>query len=62
MEEIKTLIHYLNARIEQARHDEHGFSAIEWLVIVLGVVTIAGAAVIAVKSYVIGQTNKLGTP
>lgn len=50
----------LRARV--ARRDDGGFTAVEWLVVALGVITIAGIAVAAVQSYVTGQTNKLGTP
>lgn len=42
--------------------DERGFTAVEWLLIALGVITIAGIAVAAIKAYVTGQTNKLGQP
>ena len=42
--------------------DERGFTAVEWLFVVLGVIVIAGIAVAAVQSYVTGQTNKLGKP
>lgn len=46
----------------EARRDENGFTALEWLVVALGVIAIAGIAVAAVKSYVTGQTNRLGSP
>ena len=42
--------------------DERGFTAVEWPLIALGVITITGIAVAAVQAYVTGQTNKLGTP
>ena len=45
-----------------AQRDERGFTAVEWLLIALGVITIAGIAVAAVQAYVTGQTNKLGKP
>ena len=50
----------LRARI--ASRDERGFTAVEWLFVVLGVIVIAGIAVAAVQTYVTGQTNKLGKP
>lgn len=61
MEEIKLWALWLQARWTTA-HDEDGFTAIEWLILALGVITIAGIAVAAVKSYVTGQANKLGSP
>lgn len=50
---------WLRARL--AAREEDGFTAIEWLLIALGVIAIAGIAVAAVKSYVTGQANKLGS-
>jgi len=60
MEEINFWIHWLHVRIHTARHDERGFTAVEWLVIALGVITIAGVAIAAIKAYVEAQANKLG--
>lgn len=62
MEEIRILVIWLQARLSVDERDERGFTAIEWLLIALGVIVIAGIAVAAVKSYVEGQTNKLGKP
>ena len=61
MDEITTWITWLRARTTLARN-ENGFTAIEWLVVALGVIAIAGIAVAAVRSYVRGQTTKLGAP
>lgn len=61
MEDIRILVTWLQARLSR-RRDERGFTAVEWLFVALGVITIAGIAVAAVKAYVEGQTNKLGTP
>lgn len=62
MEEIRILVIWLKARLAQRRRDERGFTAVEWLLIALGVITIAGIAVAAIRAYVTGQTNKLGQP
>ena len=62
MEEITTLVIWLKARLYERDRDERGFTAIEWLIIALGVIVIAGIAVTAVKAYVTAQTNKLGQP
>jgi hypothetical protein len=62
MEDIKTLLLYLRTRMDQAKRDERGFTAVEWLMIALGVIVIAGIAIAAIKTYVTGQTNKLGSP
>lgn len=62
MEEIRILVIWLRARLDERERDERGFTAVEWLLVALGVITIAGIAVAAVKAYVSGQTNKLGEP
>ena len=62
MEEIRILAIWLQARLAKRKRDERGFTAVEWLLIALGVIVIAGIAVAAVKAYVEGQTNKLGEP
>ncbi len=62
MEEIRILAYWLQARLHGRHRDERAFTAVEWLFIALGVITIAGIAVAAVKAYVTGQTNKLGNP
>ena len=62
MEEIRILVIWLKARLVERKRDERGFTAVEWLLVALGVIAIAGIAVAAVKSYVTAQTNKLGTP
>lgn len=64
MDEVRILIGWVRARVDlQVNHrNESGFAAVEWLLIALGVITIAAIAVAAVKSYVTSQTNKLGTP
>lgn len=62
MEEIRVLVIWLRARLAEPERDERGFTAVEWLLIALGVITIAGIAVAAIKAYVTGQTNKLGQP
>jgi Flp pilus assembly pilin Flp len=60
MEEIRFWIDWFKVRLEANRRDERGFTAVEWLLISLGVITIAGIAVAAIKTYVESQTNKLG--
>lgn len=60
MTDIQLLTTWLRGRL--AQRDERGFTAVEWLLIALGVITIAGIAVAAVQAYVTGQTNKLGSP
>lgn len=62
MTELKVLVVLMQARLEERKRDEGGFTAVEWLLIALGVIVIAGIAVAAIKSYVEGQTNKLGEP
>lgn len=65
MNHLEIALVWLHAHWDMARdasRDEDGFTALEWLVVALGVIAIAGIAVAAVKSYVTGQTNKLGSP
>lgn len=61
MWEIKIVADWIRAHYERARQTEDGFTAVEWLFIALGVLTIAGIAVAAVTTYVKGQTAQLGT-
>ncbi len=60
MQEMKILICWIRAKLDQ--RNEAGFTAVEWLLVALGVIEIAGIAVAAVQSYVTSQTNKLGSP
>lgn len=60
MQNLDIWIGWLRARLSQ--RDEDGFTAVEWLLIALGVIAIAGVAVAAVQSYVTSQANKLGAP
>ena len=60
MDYLETYVGWLRARL--TTRDERGFTAVEWLVIALGVIAIAGVAVAAVQSYVTSQANKLGSP
>jgi Flp pilus assembly pilin Flp len=62
MEEINILVIWLKARLQRGDRDERGFTSVEWLLIALGVIVIAGIAVAAVKAYVSAQTGKLGGP
>ena len=62
MEEVRILVIWLKARLYERERDERGFTAVEWLLIALGVIVIAGIAVAAIKSYVTDQSNKLGQP
>jgi len=62
MEEIRILVIWFEARMSERKRDERGFTAVEWLLVALGVIVIAGIAVAAVKAYVESQTNKLGQP
>ena len=60
MTELDAVLMWLRART--THRDEQGFTAVEWLFIALGVITIAGIAVAAVQSYVTSQSNQLGNP
>ena len=60
MGEVSLLLTWLRARL--ALREEGGCTAVEWLLVALGVIGIAGIAVAAVQAYVTSQTNKLGSP
>ena len=45
----------LNAR------NEDGFTAVEWMVIAVGIIAIAGIAIVAVTTFVTNQGNKLNS-
>lgn len=45
----------LNAR------NEDGFTAVEWMVIAVGIIAIAGIAIFAVTTFVTNQGNKLNS-
>ena len=60
MQEVFSLWVWVRARLD--RRDEAGFTAVEWLVIALGVIAIAGVAVVAVQSYVTSQSNQRSSP
>jgi hypothetical protein len=60
MTELEAVLMWLRARLPD--RDERGFTAVEWLFIAIGVITIAGIAVAAVQAYVTDQSNQLGNP
>jgi type II secretory pathway pseudopilin PulG len=60
MQEMSVLLCWVRAKLNQ--RNEQGFTAVEWLLVALGVIGIAGIAVAAVQAYVTSQTNKLGSP
>jgi Tfp pilus assembly protein PilE len=60
MQNLDIWVAWLRPRI--ADRNERGFTAVEWLIVALGVIAIAGIAVAAVQAYVTSQTNKLGSP
>ena len=60
MQELSLLVTWLRARLDH--REEGGFTAVEWLLVALGVIAIAGIAVAAVQAYVTSQTHKLGSP
>lgn len=62
MDDITFAVAWMKARLYGRQRDEAGFTSVEWLLIALGVIVIAGIAVAAIKSYVTSQTNKLGAP
>jgi len=59
MLELQLAITWLRARLEIARRDESGASAVEWLLIIIGAAGICAAAIAAVSTYVNTQNGKL---
>jgi hypothetical protein len=55
---LKMTIDYWRARWEVARRDERG-SAPEYLVLLLGIIVIAGLAILAVRTFVTNKGNEL---
>lgn len=56
---LQMAIAYWRARFEVARADERGAGAPEYLVLLLGVLLIAGLAIAAVKTFVTNKGNCL---
>jgi len=50
---------YWRARLELARRGERGASAPEYMVLLLGVLVIAGLAIAGVKAFVQGKSDEL---
>lgn len=50
---------YWRARLELACRDERGASAPEYLILLLGVLAIAGIAILGVKTFVQGKSDEL---
>lgn len=46
-------------RLEERNED--GFTAVEWMVIAVGIIAIAGIAILAVTTFVTNQGNKLSS-
>lgn len=61
-EQIDYLIAWIRTRGPAARRGETGFTAVEWMFVVIGVIAIATIAIAAVKSYLNSEVNKLGQP
>ncbi len=56
---LEVALAYWRARLELARRDERGAGAVEWMILVLGVVAIAGLAIVGVKTFVQGKNDEL---
>ncbi len=56
---LQMAIEYWRSRWEVARHDERGASAPEYLVLLLGILLIAGLAIVAVRTFVTNKGNEL---
>ena len=49
------------ARERRDERNEDGFTAVEWMVIAVGIIAIAGIAIVAVTTFVNNQGNKLNS-
>ncbi|HCB07793.1 MAG TPA: hypothetical protein PLZ93_17285 [Nocardioides sp.] len=56
---LQMAIEYWRSRWEVTRHDERGASAPEYLVLLLGILLIAGLAIVAVRTFVTNKGNEL---
>lgn len=56
---LKMAMDYWNARWELAQRDERGAGAPEYLVLMLGILAIAGLAIVAVRTFVTNKGNEL---
>jgi Flp pilus assembly pilin Flp len=57
--QLKMAIEYWRSRWGVAQRDERGASAPEYLVLLLGILAIAGLAIIAVRTFVTNKGNEL---
>ncbi|GAC1378618.1 MAG: hypothetical protein NVSMB48_00440 [Marmoricola sp.] len=48
-------------RSRLGERNEDGFTAVEWMVIAVGIIAIAGIAILAVTTFVTNQGNKLNS-
>jgi len=53
---------WLRATNQRRRKDERGYTAVEWMVVALGVIVIASIAVVAIQTFVTNKTNELNSP
>ena len=56
---LKMAVNYWRARVEILRREETGAGAPEYLFIMIGVIAIAGLAIVAVRTYVTNKGNEL---
>ena len=53
------IVAWTRQRLDQRTED--GFTAVEWMVIAVGIIAIAGIAILAVTTFVTNQGNKLNS-
>ncbi len=56
---IKKIQSTVDARVRDLRDDETGASAVEYILITLGVIVLAGIVIAAIAAYVNGQVGQL---
>ena len=56
---LKMATEYWRSRLEVAQRDERGASAPEYLVLLLGILAIAGLAILAVRTFVTNKGEEL---
>lgn len=57
--QLQMALEYWRSRWEVAQRNERGASAPEYLVLLLGILAIAGLAIIAVRTFVTNKGNEL---
>jgi hypothetical protein len=59
---LRALVACVRARLERARRDEVGALSLEWVAVILGILTVAGVVVAVVVQRATAAANKITIP